>query len=108
MAGARFYFLKYQSYLPICRGETLVFRCCRLPIRAECDALVDFFEKSVGLHAQERSSTMDNASQSWDIQRATADGDPKRPQMSAVTLLIAVLVVVFFLIPAAGYLVSEL
>ena len=86
----------------------MIFRCCRLLIRAECDALVDFFEKSVGLPAQERSSTMDNASQSWDIQRATADGDPKRPQMSAVTLLIAVLVVVFFLIPAAGYLVSEL
>ena len=51
---------------------------------------------------------MDNASQLWDIQRAATDGDPKRPQMSTVTLLITVLVVVLFVIPAAGYLVSEL
>jgi hypothetical protein len=51
---------------------------------------------------------MDNASQLWDIQAAATDEDPKRPQMSEVTLLIAVLVVVLFVIPAAGYLVSEL
>jgi hypothetical protein len=51
---------------------------------------------------------MDNASQLWEIQTASADGDAKRPQMSTVTLLITVLVVILFLIPAAGYLVSEL
>ncbi|HSU29610.1 MAG TPA: hypothetical protein VLJ11_00125 [Bryobacteraceae bacterium] len=51
---------------------------------------------------------MDNVSQVWDIQDAATDGDTKRPQKSAVTLLITIVVVVFFLIPAAGYLVSEL
>lgn len=51
---------------------------------------------------------MDNASQLWDMHNATADRDPKRPQMSEVTLLITVLVVILFVIPAAGYLVSEL
>lgn len=51
---------------------------------------------------------MDNVSQVWDIQNATKDGDQKRPQKSAVTLTILIFVVVFFLIPAAGYLVSEL
>jgi len=66
------------------------------------------YEKFGRLPAQKRSSTMDNASQLWDIQAAATDEDPKRPQMSEVTLLIAVLVVVLFVIPAAGYLVSEL
>lgn len=52
---------------------------------------------------------MDNGSQLWDMEKAaTADANPKRPQMSSVTLLVMILVTVFFLIPAMGYLVSEL
>lgn len=51
---------------------------------------------------------MDNTSQLWDMQRAETDGTAQRPQMSAVSLLIMVLVVILFLIPAAGYLVAEL
>jgi len=51
---------------------------------------------------------MENTSELLDLQTAAADGEPKRPEISTVTLLITILVVVFFLIPAAGYLVSEL
>ena len=51
---------------------------------------------------------MDNASQVWDMQAAATDVNSKRPQTSAVTLLVTIFVVIFFLLPAAGYLVSQL
>lgn len=51
---------------------------------------------------------MNDTSQLWDMQTAATDVNPKRSQKSAVTLLITIFVVIFFLLPAAGYLVSQL
>jgi hypothetical protein len=51
---------------------------------------------------------MNNASELWNMQTPATDGSSKPSHKSAVTLLITIFVVVFFLLPAAGYLVSAL